>query len=390
MAATQTATLRDEFLLRKDVVYLNHGALGACPREVFDRYQAYQRELEMEPIDFFIRRGPELIAGAQSKLAAYLGADADELVFAQNVTVALNIAIRSLPLQAGDEILTTDHEYGALERTWSFVCKKTGARVVQQELPRPLDSVEEAVERFWAGVTPRTKVVYLSHVTSATAVILPVKEIVARARERGIWTVIDGAHAPGQIDVDLHNLGVDFYGGNCHKWLSSPKGAGFLYARREMQELLEPLVVGWGYMPANPGPSKFLDEQRLGTQDISVYLSVPHVIDFMARHDWPRVRARCHDIARDARRRIGELFPGLEPVSVDSPTWYAQMVSVPLPSLDTAKLAERLRNEARIEIPLPVWHGRQFVRVSIQGYNTSEDVDALVAALAKLVPEVRR
>src|SRR5579884_486078 len=338
-AEARHRALREQFLLRPGITFLNHGSYGACPRPVFERYQAWQRELEEQPVEFMGRRRAGLLAEARAALAGYLGADADEVVYFPNVTHALNVVARSLPLREDDEILSCDHEYGALERTWSFVCKKTGARWVVQKIPTPLASVEEVVEAVWAGVTPRTKVLFLSHVTSATAAILPIAPLIARARERGIWTVIDGAHAPGQIDVDLHDLGVDFYGGNCHKWLSSPKGAGFLYARRDVQDLLEPLVVSWGYRPRDPGPSRFLDEQgRPGTMDISVYLSVPAAIRFQQEHDWPRVRARCHELARHARLAIGELFPGLEPICADSPTWYAQLVSVPLPPCDPGAL----------------------------------------------------
>jgi isopenicillin-N epimerase len=382
MAQVTTATLRDEFLLDPDVVYLNHGSYGACPKVVFERYQAWQREVERQPVAFLGRRGPGLLADARAALAEYVGADADEVAYFPNVTNALNVAIRSLPLGEGDEVLTTDHEYGALERAWRFVGKKTGARLVVQELPRPLDAVEEAVDALFAGLTPRTKVVFLSHITSPTAVILPVAKVVARARAAGLVTIVDGAHAPGQVDVDLHGLGVDFYGGNCHKWLCSPKGAGFLYARRDAQDVLEPLVVSWGYEPRDPGPSRFLDEQgRVGTLDISGYLSVPAAIAFQRAHDWPLVRARCHELARYARQTIGELFPGLEPVCVDSPTWYAQMATIPLPPCDPAALKVRLYDEHRIEVPIVTWRGRQFVRVSVQAYNTREDVDALVRAL---------
>ena len=223
--------LRRQFLLWPDIAFLNHGSYGACPRPVFEQYQAWQLELEQQPVEFIGRRAWGLLHEARTALAGYLHADPDEVVYFQNVTAALNAAARSLPLRAGDEILTTDHEYGALDRTWKAVCDRTGARYVVQPLPEPLDDPDAVVEAVMVGLTPRTKVLFLSHITSPTAVTLPLVKLVARAHEAGLWTVVDGAHAPGQIPVDLTALGADFYGGNCHKWLCAPKGAGFLYAR---------------------------------------------------------------------------------------------------------------------------------------------------------------
>lgn len=278
-------------------------------------------------------------------------------------------------------MLTTDHEYGALDRTWRFVCGKRGARYIVQPLPLPVVSAEQVVEALWARVTERTRVLFISHITSPTALILPVAELIRRAREAGILTVVDGAHAPGQIQLDLQTLGVDFYSGNCHKWMCAPKGAAFLYARREMQSLVEPLVVSWGWEAEKPGPSRFVDEQEWqGTRDIAAFLSVPAAIQFMAEHDWPRVRQECHALASRARQAIGELT-GLAALSPDSPEWYAQMVTLPLPPCDADALKERLYDEFAVEAPVFTWRERQWVRVSIQGYNTGADVDALVDAL---------
>src|SRR6185437_9123335 len=228
-ADARHTALRGDFLLDPEVVFLNHGSFGACPRPVFERYQAWQRELEWQPVEFLGRRVQGLLTQARAPLATYLGVGLDDLAYVSNVTTALNIAARSLPLELGDEILTTDHEYGALDRTWTFVAEHTGARLVIQKLPAPMSDPEEVVEAVWAGVTPRTRVLFISHITSPTAVTLPIEPLIARARAAGIWTVVDGAHAPSQVDIDLEALGVDFYGGNCHKWLSAPKGAGFLY-----------------------------------------------------------------------------------------------------------------------------------------------------------------
>jgi isopenicillin-N epimerase len=378
--------LREQFLIRPEVTFLNHGSYGACPRPVFERYQAYQLELERQPVEFLGRRSRDLMAGARAALAAYLGADADEVVYHPNVTSALNVVARSLPLGEGDEILTGDHEYGALERTWRFVGERRGCRLVSQPLPWPLDDPADLVEALWAGVTPRTRVLFLSHITSPTAAILPIGPLIERARAAGIWTVVDGAHAPGQIPLDLHALGVDFYGGNCHKWLSAPKGAGFLYARRELQPLLEPLVVSGGWQARDPGPSRFVDEQeRQGTRDPAAYLSVPAAIEFQAANGWERVRAECHQLARLARQQIADLTGLANPVP-DSPTWFAQMATVPLPPCDVGELKRRLWDEEQIEIPVMRWRDQPQLRISLQGYNTRADVERLVGALERMLP----
>lgn len=383
--------LRGQFMLDPGWVFLNHGSYGARPAPVFERYQAWQREMDRQPVEFIGRRlqGPGgLLEEAGATLAGYLGADSDEVVFHPNVTTALNVVARSLPLGEGDEVLGTDHEYGALERTWRFVCARRGARYISQPLPAHFDSADEVVEAVWAGVTPRTRVLFLSHITSFSAVRLPIAPLIARARAAGIWTVIDGAHAVGQIPLDLHALGVDFYGGNCHKWLSAPAGAGFLYARRDLQDLVQPLMVGWGWQARDPGPSRFVDEQsRQGTRDYAAYLTVPAAIDFQAEHDWPRVREECHELVRMFRAGMAELTR-LAPWTEDSPAWFGQMATVPLPPCDPAVLAERLREEYRIEIPVMTWQGRHFIRVSAQGYTTRADIDALLQALVVLLPRL--
>jgi isopenicillin-N epimerase len=208
--------LRSDFLLEPGIIYLNHGSFGACPRPVFAAYQDWQARLESHP-QFFMRHLAEYLAESRARLAEYLGIQADDLVYFQNPTTALNAAIRSTRLQPGDEVLTTDHEYGAIDRTWRFVCQKTGATIVRQAIPLPVTSTAAVVDAVWAGVSERTRVISISHYTSPTALILPVEEICRRARAAGILTIVDGAHAPSQIPLDLSALGADFYAGSCHK-----------------------------------------------------------------------------------------------------------------------------------------------------------------------------
>lgn len=381
-------SFRDLFLLQPDLVFLNHGSFGACPRPVLEAYQAWQLELERQPVEFLGRRFKDLMRQAREPLAAFIGADADDVVHVPNATTGLNIVARSLPLQDGDEVLGTDHEYGALDRTWRFVCGKRGARYVRRPVPLPIESAGQVVETIWAGVTPRTRMLFISHITSPTAVTFPIAELVRRGREAGLITVVDGAHAPGQVPLDLEALGADYYAGNCHKWMCAPKGSAFLYARREMQRLLEPLVVSWGWQSDKPSPSRFIDEQEWqGTRDIAAYLSVPAAIRFMHEHDWPQVQRECHELVRYARERVSALT-GLPPITSDSPEWFAQMAALPIPTCDLETLKRRLYDEFHVEIPTVDWNGRLFLRISIQAYNTQADVDALVEALRVLLPPI--
>jgi isopenicillin-N epimerase len=380
------AGLRDQFLLRSDVVFLNHGSFGACPRPVFKTYQDWQLELERQPVEFVQRRSRDLLREARRALGDFVGADADDLVYVTNVTLGLNIVARSLPLEPGDEVLTTDHEYGSLNATWELVCASRGAHYVHRRVDLPVRSTDQVVDAIWSGVTDRTRVLFLSHITSCTALTFPVAELVRRAREADIITVVDGAHAAGQVPLDLRALGVDFYSANCHKWMMSPKGAGFLYARREMQHLLEPLIGG-----RRKGPHQdsclVAEHQYQGTRDVASFLSVPVAIQFMQDHNWSHVRNACHELVRYARQAVAELT-GVAPIVPDSETWYAQMGVLPIPACDLAALRRRLLEEYAIEIPPTRWDGHSFVRLSVQGYNTRADVERLVEALGALLPEL--
>ncbi len=310
-----------------------------------------------------------------------MGADGDDLLYVPNVMTGLNMVARSLPLEPGDEVLTTDLEYGHINATWEEICRKRGARYVRQPLRLPVTSVDEVVEALWSGVTEKTRVLFLSHVTSGTALILPVAELVRRARATGITTVVDGAQAPGQVDLDLGEMGVDFYAGNCHKWMMAPKGSAFVYARPGVQDVLEPLVI-----VSPPGEAEHPLDRFLwaGTRDISAYLTVPAAIDFAGEYNWPLIRERCHRLVSQARRRIGAIT-GLPALSPESAVWFSQMSAIPMPPCDHT-LVERLYRDYSIEIPMTGWNQHQFLRLSVQGYNTQADIDTLVEALAALLP----
>jgi isopenicillin-N epimerase len=375
------------YLVRADIAYLNHGSYGARPQPVFDTYQRWQRELESEPVEFLSRRLPDLLAEARTSVAEYVGTSPNNLVFVPNATHGMNIIARSLELAPGDEVLGTDHEYGAVERTWRFVCERQGARYRTQPIPLLMTSAEAIIEELWRGVTEQTRVIVVSHISSPTALILPVAEIARRAAAQGILTAVDGAHAPGHIDLNLDTIGADFYVGNGHKWLSGAVGAGFLYARPACQQLLKPLVVSWGWESREPGPSPFQDYFGwIGTDDPAAYLSMPMAIAFQREHDWPKVRAACHALASQAQAQIAAMT-GLSPLSPDSLEWWSQMCVAPLPTSGslTAKETQRyLWEEYQVEVPIVEWQGYRFVRLSIQAYNSVADVERLVDGLKRL------
>ncbi len=377
--------LRKYFLLDPSVVFLNHGSFGATPRPVMEQLQQWQRELERQPVEFLARRHDELMQSAREALAGYLHCGVNDLVYTQNVTIAINIVAHSLELGPGDEVLATDHEYGACDRTWRFLSRERGFKYIRRPVLVPIKSAGDFMDEFWGGVTPRTRLIFLSHVTSSTAIIFPVADICRRARQAGILTLVDGAHAPGQLDLDLEALGADFYGGNLYKWLCAPKGAGFLYAQPETQALLKPLVVSWGYEAEEPGPSQFVDHhQWWGTRDVAAFLSVPAAIDFQARHNWSQVRLACHELARQTAQEIVRLSG--QPSLYADDGWYAQMFTAFLPSgTDVTVLKTRLYQEYRVEVPLIEWNGYPLIRVSIQGYNTSRDTHRLIEALEALL-----
>lgn len=382
---THDTNWQEQFLLDPTIIYLNHGSFGATPRPVFESYQRWQRELELQPTEFLGRRAPSLLRDSREVLAQYLSTAADNLAYVTNATTGLNAVARALKLGPGDEVLATDHEYGALDRTWRFLAGKQGFQYINQPISVPLTKREAFVEAFWQGVTASTRVIFLSHITSPTALIFPVEEICRRAREQGILTVIDGAHVPGQIPLNLDTLGADFYSGNLHKWLCAPKGAAFLYARPEHHIWIEPLVVSWGYESDMPSSSRLVDYvEWQGTRDIAAFLAVPDAIRYQQENGWDEVRAACHTMAEAALREMSKCA-GLPPLSPVSGEWFGQMVSAPIPfQRDPKALQARIYAEDRIEVPVLHWNGHTLVRFSFQAYNTPEHATALIEAVERL------
>ncbi len=385
------------FLLDPQVTFLNHGSFGACPRPVFEAYQAWQLKLERQPVAFLDpNRGLSgWMRDARVALAGVVGASPDDLVGLTNATMALNIVAQSLDLKPGDEILTTDHEYAALEKTWAYVCRRTGAVVRVVKIPLPLTTEAQFTDAILSGMTDRTRVLFLSHITSATALVFPIERAVAQARARGIWSVIDGAHTPGHIPLDLTALGADFYAGNCHKWMMAPKGAGFLHVRPEWQAMLNPLVISHGWTADAReagtkgvfGNSPFIDGLEMqGTRDPSAWLTVPAALEFTRQHGWDRVAQQCRALVQTTAARVAALtgLPGFCAPEFCAP----QMAAMPVPTCDPLELQRRLLAGYGIEIPCFTWQDHTIVRVSAQGYNTGAQMDLLVKALTDLLPAV--
>ena len=379
--------MRQHFLLDPGIVFLNHGSYGACPRVVIEAQRRWQDAMERNPVEFLGRRSAAFLRDAREVLANYLGTSTDELVFVPNATSAVNVVARSLDLQPGDEVLTTDLEYGACLETWAQACQRAGARLRQVPVTLPLDA-DDLVRRIGEAITARTRMLFVSHITSTTALTLPVAALCALARERGIQTLIDGAHAPGQIALDIDALGADYYTGNCHKWLCAPKGSAFLHARARHHHALHASVVSWGYLATDGQPADrdgftgaSVFERRMqwqGTRDLSAFLAVPAAIAFQREHDWPAQRQRCHAMAVALMHRLCARF-GTSPIGDDEA--FGQMVPIPVPHADGAALRRALFANHRIEVPVTAHGARRFVRVSVQAYTRDENLQALERAL---------
>ena len=319
---------------------------------------------------------------SKQSLAKYVNCDADDLVMTMNPSYAINIVAKSFNLEPGDEILATDHEYGAMDRTWNYYCRKAGATYVQQEIPLGIETKEAFLEAFWKGYTHKTKAIFISQITSMTATIFPVQEICERAKELGLITIVDGAHVPGHIPLDLSTLKADIYTGACHKWMLAPKGCSFLYITKEFQNDFDPLLISWGFEAEVPGKSKFLDYHQLqGTRDYSAFLTIPKAIEYMESNNWWDVSKRCKQMILDNYEDLCDIA-GTKPITGVNADFLGQICSVPVPISDANELKSLLYNDYKIEIPVFQWKDQIFMRLSTQAYVQQEDIDYLKEAFA--------
>jgi isopenicillin-N epimerase len=375
-------------------IFLNHGSFGACPTEVLRHQDALRAEMEANPVRFLSREIDERLAVAREALAAFVGAHADDLAFISNATSGVNAVLRSLTFAPGDELLTTDHAYGACRNTLDFVARRAGASVVVATLPFPVASPADVVTAVMAKVTDRTRLALLDHITSPTALVLPVEPLIAALNARGVDVIVDGAHAPGMVALDLDALGAAYYAGNCHKWLCAPKGSAFLWVRRDRQEHVRPLTISHGANVTRPGRSRFrLEFDWMGTSDPTAWLTVPKSIEYVGSlvpGGWPALRARNRELALEARRLLCEVA-GTGPLCPDE--MVGSIASVRLPDGLTANIAwrrpdpvqARLYERWGIEVPVMSWPAapRRLIRISVQLYNSRAHYARLAEALRK-------
>ena len=386
--APSPEAIRAELLLEPDLTFLNHGSYGATPASVMAVAEGFRREMEANPVAF-LDPGRALAGRLQSvrrRLGAVIGANPRDFALIENATEGVNIVARSLDLKPGDEVLTTDHEYAACEKLWARIAAESGAKIVA--MPLVLANAAAFTKGLRDGFTPRTRVLFLSHVTSATALQLPIAPILAEARARGIFTLIDGAHAPGLVPLDLSVLEADAYAGNAHKWLMASKGAAFLHVRLEHQSAIRPLILshGWqeGTVDGPFGGSRFIDAlETQGTRDMAAFLSLPAALDWQAARGWPQVSAHAAERMQAASHRIIKITR--QPLLAAQEFLTPQMVAFPLP-LGTDPIALKAALFAqRIEIPCYHWQNRPILRLSVAGYTTDAELGHLVATLRDLL-----
>lgn len=379
------SNIKSQFLLRDDVTFLNFGSFGACPKPIFERYQQYQLELEQEPVQFITVTGLQYLKQSREALAAYINCPADDVVYVTNPSYAVNIIAKSFNLQKDDEILTTNLEYGACDRAWNYYCKKVGAKYIRQPITLPIPSKEDLINEFFKGLTSRTKLVFISHLTSSTGLRMPVEEICAIAKQKGILTFVDGAHAPGQLPLNLQTLQADIYTGACHKWMMTPKGSSFLYVKNEHQHLFDPLIVSWGYQSTAPSQSQFLDyHQMQGTRDFSAFLCIPNAIEFMQQNNWSAVSKTCKEMVQQNAPRFCKLLKAT-PTAPITDDFICQLYSTPIKTKQPLELHRHFFNQYKIEVPVMPHGDNVFLRYSIQAFNTQNDLDKLYNAVEDII-----
>lgn len=387
---------RAQMLLEPTATNLNTGSFGPLPRVVFERVTELRRCLAAEPMDFLVRQAPPLLWQARQRLAQFLGATPTRLVFTANVTAAINAVAAGLRLTAPGEILLTDHEYGAMHWCWERAAQRQGLTLRTFRLPAAPTSPEEIVAAADAALTERTRLLFFSHVLSPTGLVLPARELCALARQRGVLSVVDGAHAPAMIPLDLEKIDADFYAGNCHKWLLAPTGAGILHLGERVLERLQPLQVSWGWRPDPQRldePDEFGSTPRLralefeGTRDPCPWLAVPTAIDFQAEIGWEGIRGRIADLAGYVRQRLVGVA-GLHVVTPAAPALCGAMTAFRLPAtVEAADLRRRLWDDFRIEAPIIERPEGLLIRVSTHFYNTEAEIDRLAEALPRVLKD---
>lgn len=372
------------FNINPDITFLNFGSFGACPKPVMQHYHSLQIEQEKDPVAFFADKGPLLLKNLRMQLSDYMHCDQDDIVCVTNPTYAVNIIAKSFALQKDDEVLSTNLEYGACCKTWAYYCDKAGAKFIQTPISLPIMEATDIVAAIKAQINIKTKLIFISHITSVTAIIMPVDAIIALGKQYNIPVFIDGAHAPAQIDVRLSELGCAYYTGACHKWMLAPKGTSFLYVHKDYQSAIDPLSISWGYKSMQASESQFIDYHELqGTRDICGFLSIAAAIEFMKAHDWEHVRKQCHTLCIHNAPTLTNLLHSF-PIAPLNNRFYGQMFSCEINTADPHSLHQLLYDQYKIQIPIPVENGKTYMRYSINAFNKQADLDHLFNVIEDL------
>jgi isopenicillin-N epimerase len=388
--------ITEYWLLDREITFLNHGSFGACPIPVLEAQTYFREQLEREPLRFFMREFEPLLDNARNELAAFVGAGADELAFVPNATTGINAILRSLSFSPDDELLTTNQEYNACRNVLDYVADRTGAKIIVASVPFPLESPQQIIEAIIQQVSPRTKLALLDHIVSQTGLIFPIEKLVKELSNLGVDVLVDGAHAPGMLPLNLDEIGAAFYTGNCHKWLCAPKGAGFLYVRRDKQDAVRPTTISHGANSPRTDKSRFqLEFDWMGTGDPSPYLCVPVAINFMGSllaGGWSELMARNHDLVLAGRQIL------LDKLDLPLPCpdeMVGSMAVVPLPDEKSDAVAkggivplqDALWEVFKIEVPVIPWPdaSKRMLRISAQFYNSLPQYEYLAKALVELL-----
>ena len=383
-----TSNLKEHFILNPNITFLNHGSYGACPISVFEENQKWQRKMERDPVKFMHEDVYGFLEKSRERLGNYINCDKDSIIYFPNPTHAVASVIDNIKVKKNDEVLSTNLEYGSCDRMWFYHSKIHEYKYVQSNIQMPILDKESFLKDFWSSLSKKTKFVFISHITSGTAMLLPIREIIEESKRLGLYTIIDGAHAPGQIPLDIIELDPDYYIGACHKWMCAPKGSSFLYVRKELQDNMEPYLKSWGwgsefdeFKNTTQHKSKSLFQNKFqwqGTRDMSAFLTVPKAIEFQENYNWNDVIRRCKNLIVDTRNEITTLT-GIPKICPDD--FLIQMTTIVFPFIGHLELKQLLYNDYQIEIPTYYKDGITAFRISIQGYNTTDDADYLVKSL---------
>jgi isopenicillin-N epimerase len=393
----QPAADPGHWLLEPEIIFLSHGVFGACPRQVLAVQNEWHERLERRPLQFLVRELEAHLDAARRSLADFIGADAEDVVFVPNATAGVNTVLRSLVFQSGDELLVTDYAYNACRNAVEFVAERSGAKVIVVRLPFPFRNEDELIAPILERVTSRTRLAMIDHVTSQTGVVMPIGRLISELNRRGVDTLVDGAHAPGMVPVDLKKLGAAYYAANCHKWMCAPKGAAFLHVAREKQRSIRPLVISNGGNSRRRDRSRFLIEFAWqGTWDPSACLSVPEAVRFVGSllpGGWPEIMARNRALALAARKILCATLRVEEPCPEE---FIGSLAAIPLPDatpdtlprlpLNESPLQDVLREKYQIEVPIISWPAppKRLLRLSAQLYNSLPQYERLAKALVEL------